>query len=297
MKFGFLLDSGSIVLPSIEVSPLQDHGETIHKFYETAKVSKGWILPPQVPAPVTEEEARLFQRAGEGGLQEFYSLPSTHQLTVSPPDQDKERFLILCYGLVQGLYLAPPGPSYLFGVPYKQGALTGLIPVGEDSMRAIRCFADLYDRSTMHERVKIAALLHWFFVGQTYRYLWDRFDALYKVVDGIWSLVRVRPQIKSARVSHAERPSVLAGYFGLKVPEWAEINQSTKTCRLSQLRNELVHEARFNGEPIGYSIPAENLDLELPAFALKLISAFCGLRTPYLQAEPSARWEMAWDIT
>jgi hypothetical protein len=98
-------------------------------------------------------------------------------------------------------------------------------------------------------------------------------------------------------VPHAKRPVELSSKYNIKLPEWAELDDSTgMKSQLSIHRNELVHEAKYGGRPIGYSYPLENYSLELTSFNTKLIAAVLGIDTPYLQADPDNRCQWRWDI-
>lgn len=69
-----------------------------------------------------------------------------------------------------------------------------------------------------------------------------------------------------------------------------------KESSLSKQRNELIHEATYGGDPIGYSLPDQNYSLELTSFNTKLIAAALGLQTSYLLAEPNNRNMWGWDL-
>jgi hypothetical protein len=133
--------------------------------------------------------------------------------------------------------------------------------------------------------------MHWFLVGQSYTHPWDRFDAQYKVLDGIYKLSGISAQ------SHARRPVELANRYGVILPQWAIPDSTGKKSVLSTLRNELVHEAKYGGHPIGYSHPPANYDVEFVSFNTKLICGALGINTPYLQMNPSTLSQFAWDIT
>lgn len=132
------------------------------------------------------------------------------------------------------------------------------------------------------------AILHWLLIGQTYNFCWDRFDAQYKVLDGLYKISGIRSD------NHASRPVDLAAKYGVQLPDWAKI--ITTTSRLSTIRNELVHEAKYAGHPIGYAYPEENFGLEFVAFNVKLVAGVVGLNTSYLKAVPSNRCVYGWDF-
>jgi hypothetical protein len=149
-----------------------------------------------------------------------------------------------------------------------------------------------YQKANQEDRKQAFAALHWFLVGQSYTFEWDQFEAQYKVLDGIYKLSKVNAK------THAGRPVELAKKYhdkGIILPKWAELDSEGKRA-LSILRNELVHEAKYGGHPIGYAYPTENYPLEFVSFNTKLICAVLGINTPYLKADPGDRQRWAWDI-
>jgi len=139
------------------------------------------------------------------------------------------------------------------------------------------------------------ACIHWYLISQSYQFAWDKFDAQYKVMDGVWSLSGIAQEDKRNYIPHPERPVKLAEKYGLTLPSWAELD-SNKKSKLSKLRNALVHEAKYGGYPIGYSYPDENYSLEFRSFNTKLIAATLGINTPYLKEEPNFRIKGRWNI-
>lgn len=146
------------------------------------------------------------------------------------------------------------------------------------------------------------ACIHWFLIAQTLDFEWEIFDAHYKVLDGLYRLLvhkigkdKVENLNNDKYVKHAQRFIVLAKYFNLEIPNWAD-NTKTGNDNIAFIRNELVHEAKYAGQPIGYNYPNENFKLQFKAFNLKLICAFLGINTPYLQAPANNRMLWRWNI-
>ncbi|MFA9460458.1 hypothetical protein [Thiohalorhabdus methylotrophus] len=294
MKFGFLIDERVVTVRDVEVRPLPQYEGAIEEFYANFRVSRGWVLPHLEPAPMEPEERKRFKKK-DGLKPRFpFDLPLTHDIQTESADPEKEKFLILAYGFLQGLYLLPESHIYLWQVPYKPGKLTGLIPLGKDYEDGLEQISYIYDSQGIDESCQLFGIIHWFLVGQACQFLWDYFDAQYKVLDAIWKFSRLE------NVPHSKRPEKLAEHFGVSVPGWAQTYESDKgktESRLSKLRNDLVHEARFADAPLGYALPEENFRLEFSAFNLKLICALLGLETPYKQVPLGDRGGLgAWDF-
>ena len=289
MKFGFLLDRKEIHCDGFSINTVSDYNDLIEQFYQSAHVSNGWFYGPEKELMKSSEEKRRFKQRGPINSGNFYTIKPTHEIISESFDDDHLRFLILAYGFLQGLYLTPEGYSYIGRIPYQPGKLNGLLLTGDDYSNGMECINHFYKSSNQDTRKQMFACIHWFLAGQSYIHDWDRFDAHYKVLDGIYRLSGL------PRIPHAKRPESLVEHYGLVLPKWAKVDSSGK-CRLSRQRNELVHEAKYGGHPIGYAYPDENYYLEFTSFNTKLIAAALSIDTPYLQAAPENRDVWGWDI-
>lgn len=253
-------------------------------------MSNGWIYGPDKELKKTSRENEEFKQPPPTTCDSFYRMHATHENKSGISDRDHLRFLVLGYGFLQGLYLTPEDYSYLGRVPYEPGKLNGLLLIKDDYVKGMEIINEYYKSSSEEERNQMFSCIHWFSIGQSYQFQWDNFDAQYKVLDGIFRLSGI------TGVGHANRPVELAKKYGINLPRWAELDSSGKKSPLSTHRNELVHEAKYGGHPIGYSYPSENYSLEFTSFNTKLIAATLGIDTPYLKADPENRCKWGWDI-
>lgn len=290
MNFGFLIDKKEILCQDFRISPLPDIDETLTQFYDGINVSKGWIYGPEVELNKNFMEQNKFKLRGPIKCDNFHGLKATHELIMSIPDNEHLRFLILAYGFLQGIYLIPEGNLYFNRTPYERGKLNGLLLSGDDYVNGMEQINHFYLNAKPKDRKQMFAILHWFLIGQSHEFPWEIFDSQYKVLDGIYKLSNIKAQ------THALRPVKLAEEYGITIPSWAKLIKSKKVSTLSILRNELVHEAKYAGEPIGYAHPQDNYTLEFVAFNTKLICAVLGLKTPYLNMSPDSREFCRWDI-
>lgn len=290
MKFGFLIDKKEFECSDFSIVTVDDYDKVMDLFYEFVRVSNGWIYGPEKELNQTSREKEKFKQPGPVICDSFYRMSAAHEIKSSITDGDHLRFLILGYGYLQGLYLTPEGYSYLGRVPYESGKLNGLLLSGDDYINGMEVINNYYKSSTMLERNQMFACIHWFSVGQTSMFEWDRFDAQYKVMDGIYKLSGINAP------NHASRPVELANRYDIILPEWAELDSSGNRSQLSNHRNKLVHEAKYGGHAIGYSYPSENYSLEFTSFNAKLIASALGIDAPYLKADPTNREPWGWDI-
>jgi hypothetical protein len=290
MKFGFLTDRKSFECSCFKVSPLSELDSVLERFYQSVSVSNGWFYGPEEELKKSSMENKQFKSRDPINCSSFFRINPTHEITSNTYSDDHLRFLILGYGFLQGLYLTPEGYSYLGRTAYKPGKLNGLLLIGDDYANGMEIINQFYVSKNTEERNQMFSCIHWYLIGQAYHFDWDRFDAQYKVLDGLYKLSGVKAK------NHAGRPVELAKKYNLKLPPWAELCPAGKQSKLSIQRNELVHEAKYGGHPIGYSYPDENYSLEFTSFNTKLIAATLGIDTPYLAAEPNNRVCWRWDI-
>jgi len=289
MKFGFLIDRQEVRCSDFSILTLPNFEDILQNFYETAKVSDGWVYCPEVEMKKSQSEISEFKQRGPISVFRPCRVQPTHEIQKNISDEEYFRFIVMGYGFLQGLYLLPEGYKYLWRFPYKPGKLHGLILCGDDHKNGMEQISRFYQNANQIERKRAFAIMHWFLVGQSYTYAWDIFDAQYKVLDGIHKISNVNAK------THSERPIELAKKYGVTLPQWAVLDGNGKS-ELSTLRNELVHEAKYKGHPIGYAHTTRNYPVEFVSFNAKLICGVLGINTPYLQTDPHTRDQFAWDI-
>lgn len=295
MLFGFLIHHQNILFDDVEIKPLPDIQDKIDRFHKNASVSNGFIYPPlQELDKKNEEKSKFASKTKVNSV--FYTLESTHSISKSNSDEEKIKFLILAYGFLHGVYLRPDGYLCIKKTPYELGKLTGVLPPNVDQcIKGMNAFSLFYDGSTHERRKLLFSIVHWFLLGQCYEYAWDRFSAQYIVLDTIFNL-------SGLNTSHAERPQTLANNYRIAVPNWATTrtvvrnNRNVQTCTLADIRNDLFHEAKYAGQPIGYTYPEENFDLEFVRFNLQLIICILGLNSNILRSSVGQRGMDVWNF-
>jgi hypothetical protein len=291
MKFGFLTDKREIHCKDFSIQPVTNFEEIISRFYESARVSNGWIYGPEVELKKNSREEKRFKNRGPICSSSAYHIESTHEITTGTVTEDNLlRFLIIGYSFLQGVYLSPDSDIVLWKIPYEPGTLNGLFLLGNDYENGLEQIYRYSQNTNDNELKQTFAIIHWYLIGQTYRFQWDKFEAQYKVLDGIFRLSRLNAKY------HAHRPVILAEKFNLELPKWAKLNKTKQSSPLSIMRNKLVHEAIYADKPIGYAHPNENYSLEFCSFNTKLICKILGINTPYLKSNPGSRDRFAWDI-
>lgn len=112
--------------------------------------------------------------------------------------------------------------------------------------------------------------LSWFTFSQSYPHLFERSGAQYQVLDTCWNLHSLIAGVKS-KSPHGERASNLCSEYGIKPPDWLG--------SLVKLRNELTHEAKFSGKPLGFGANQEASEATdgLIRFNQRLLLALLGV--------------------
>lgn len=302
-SFGFLLDEREVEFECGLIRPLTDHSKKKAIFYDTCSVSEGWIYAPEIELNKSFNERKRFKARAPIISDRYFSMPPTHRIVSNSLNDDELLFFIKAYSLIMGCYLSPDGHLNPCRIPYETGKLTGLIPSNQDQVRALNQIFDFYSKANIAKREQAMASIHWYLFGQcSSLYPWEFFDAQYKVLDGVFALVK--EDLSNSRyatgknkyISHTKRSLAMAEHFGIELPSWAQVT-SNGSSKLSTARNALSHEAKYGGAPIGYAHPEENYQLELTAFCLKLLCAALGIKTSYLTVDPKSREYHVWDIS
>jgi hypothetical protein len=132
---------------------------------------------------------------------------------------------------------------------------------------------------------RLFGALHWHLLAQSYENPFESFMAQYMVLDACWSVHKEVNSIQQ-EPKHPKRVEEMASTYGLDLPEWARTDSKGRS-ELSRLRNELVHEAKWAGLPIGFSHPeTEAIDYELAQLNARLLLVILGWKNPYVHSRP-----------
>ena len=226
MKFGFLIDKKEFNCSDFSIVTVDGIDEVMNSFYDDVQVSDGWIYGPEKELDKSSGEKEKFKQPGPVVRDIFYRMSATHEIKTNIKDEEHLRFLIIGYGFLQGLYLTPEGYLFLGRIPYEPGKLNGLLLMKDDYVNGMEIINEYYKSSSEEDRNQMFACIHWFSMGQSVTFEWDRFDAQYKVFHGICRLYRI------SGVTHSIRPVELANKYDVKFPIWAELNSTGMKSQL-----------------------------------------------------------------
>lgn len=244
----------------------------------------GWFYPPLEPVRATPTEKKIPPEVPAP----VYELPVTHRMTAAEAWMDEEylHFAITLLGLVDGMRLIPEGWLHFYKAPTVQHKLSDLMCSADEIAEIVFVAAGWWKTKTVGERRAMFAAIHWFCFSGLYHHEFEEFAAKYIVLDTLDWIRRTHLGEKSG--FHSERPSTLANAYGLDLPSWAVVHKGH--CRLADIRNDLIHEGRFAGKPIGFGhLPEPSLTLEFGAFLSRLIVGILGVKCSYVQSPCNTR--------
>lgn len=278
VDFGWLPLRHSYATTRLRVQPLPDFDDRIAEVKKTGRLDEGggWFYPPLVE----------ISRSGIEVPASTFALPSTHRLEVDGADDQRglADLAIAVIGMVQGVRLVPEGWWHLYRAAVKPRAFGDLLAHAgavQKVLAALECF---WQSHTPEVRARLFGAVHWYVFGHCYQHQFECFNAQYTVLDTLFKIDQlIQPPRKMV---HAKRPAHLAQQYGLIVPSWAVVTGNPPECELSKLRNDMVHEARYAGAPIGFAHPKRDLpiDHELALFNCRLLLALIGVRCRYVRS-------------
>lgn len=233
-------------------------------------VEAGWGYAPLVTA-----------RCGEKTIYScrLFDLPKTHIFTHSCPASEWHvDFLIWCISFLKGMRITRRNYAYLDATPIEKSRLTDFVMVGKAFEAAMLLCDYFFKKHSGNAPKKIAGAMHAMFMASTPHLLgFERFGYLYTSIDACYSAFRSIFNV-DGRVGHYERPSIMCDVLGIPMPVWAE--PDNKATYISRLRNDMVHDALFFGEPLGFSTfksmqnsPCRNIVMEMKGFVCKILMA------------------------
>ena len=270
IEFGWLREQRTYAGTTFLIEPTSDYDEAICSVLETDQIDMdGWFYPPVMDGPPTRPV-------------EAFQLKNTHVLAVDNQvdgAHSLSSLLILVLSCLKGTRLLPAAWAHLFRVPTKEQQLCDFLVQDVAVIRVLELAVQFWLSNDSTVRRLMIGALHWHSFGRTYMHAFEVFGAQYTVLDACWRMHQAVN--KASAPSHAGRVEKIANDLAVPLPAWAILKG--KSSDLSTLRNALIHEALWAGEPIGFSHPVahRNIHRELYHFNSRIILALLGDRTRY----------------
>jgi len=285
MKFGWFPKKHNYRTSTIRIEPLPDFQDSVSVVRKSGYLHDGWFCTPiQAEHKNSEEPCPPVPIP-------WFSLPLTHLIEPQSGTASPEliKFLITVFGWSQGLQLHPDGWGHLSRVAIEPGKLTDFIIFEKDVPRMLDLAEEFWHR---HQANGVAdgmfGAIHWFLFSQSYYQYFERFMMQYIALDTIYWIQESISGIRAG--THAKRVEVLANSLNVPLPSWGNVD-STGKSDISRLRNDLFHEAKFGGAPIGFALPSMkgNILLQLKAFNCRLLAAILGATGNYSRSSSQTR--------
>lgn len=309
INFGYWPRNIELHVGRTTVEPVRNFESTIAAIRESDRVVNGWFYPPLVPESERGEQKRIIYARQ-------YSLPPTHTLSLphSSTADSLGEFLIALLGMLEGLRLVRQEWVHFYRTAVKSHALSDL-DCTRNELEAVLAAGEIFWKDTTPKiRRLMFGAIHWRLFSESYEHEFERFAGQYTVLDTCCKVLEeLRPKWwqkwkrwkKVPRLPHAAMARLLAKQLRIPVPSWARTRKSRSKgkksdyCKLSRLRNRLIHEGLYGKKPIGFSFPRNlkpSIDLGLRAFNTRAILAILGVRCQYTRTSCESRCYFALDI-
>jgi hypothetical protein len=287
LKFGHWPRKSELNAGATIVRPLPNYDDVVAAVQGSDRVINGWYYPPLAAE-------RIYKRV--------YCLDSTHSLGVAPAPGARQwsEFVIALLGLLDGLRLIPEGWVHFYRTAVKLNSLSDVICRVNEIEQVLQIAESFWRSVTEHVRRLSFGAIHWRLFSESYEHEFERFNGQYAVLDTCYRIhCKLTPGGKG-EPPHSKRAEFLAGHYSMETPSWAKTRMvnGRLECDLSKLRNELVHEARYAGRPIGFEHPGLTvpIDLTLGYFNTRLILALLGVKCAYVRSSVETRSQFALDL-
>jgi hypothetical protein len=292
-EFGFLAEPIGGVFAGGKITPLVDHSDRTQWFEETSN-RDGFYYPPEETLyeldPVSLKRKNKIARSGRPAL--LYPLPASHRLCLSSPLDatmklsSDDALIIHLLGYLYGRRLQFADWKFDGRVPVKP--LGGIYVRPETSLKFLGHAYEWWRSHSLDIRKRFIHILYVFTRARSLEWEWDAFIHQYIVFDGLYRLHRkLDPAAPKRDVPHKERVEFMLEAYGIPRPSNSNLVQ-----RLCEVRNDLFHEAAWDGETICFG----NVDsdaLSLPSHLARLNSRLiCGIVNYSNDYSKSAWWAM-----
>lgn len=290
-EFGFLVEPISGSFSGGKITPLEDHSDRTQWFEESSNRDGYYYLPEAALyelVSATMERKDKIARSGRPAL--LYHLPASHCLCLTSP-LDATMAASSDGALIIHLL------GYLYGrrLQFADWKFDGRVPVkpqGGIHVRPETCLAFLghayewWRSKSLDIRKRLIHILYVFTRARSLEWEWDAFIHQYIVFDGLYRLHRkLNPASPTRDVPHKERIK-----FMLETYDIPAAPNSNLVQRLCQVRNDLFHEAAWDGETICFGnvdSDAFSLPHHLARLNSRLICCIVNYRNDYSK---SAWW-------
>lgn len=265
--------------------------EPVEKLAEIIEAVKGYtnpdgfIYPPIIHTRTGWPKKKSRRIPGSERAASLYKLPVTHTLRLDRDDNNREALRNGDAGFLIHLF------AFLYGfrAQFHDWWIDSRVKAKSDTdyhQPRAECVARCIDAAfrrfqiwpSRQQTVAINCLfLHSRIWGHEME--WERFQAAYQVVDGVYALARDTAQLPRRTAPHADRLSLFCQHFGIAADE-------EKIQTVVKLRNELLHEVLWDGGMPGTARSNDSFyaAIWLENLGRRMILAALGLTGTYIRS-------------
>lgn len=227
--------------------------------------------------------------------QRVFSLHKTHEIEHTEATNGEHiDFHVWVLSFFMGFRLTTTDAGFVDATPIKPRKLTDFCLHGNSLNQVIRLAEDFWTNNSKKPRIakQFNAAVHSLFLGKNPQsFQFEQFIYLYTAIDACYALAKEIKKLK--RTNHGQRIKCMCKGLGINVPEWG-VPDSNGGCEVSKIRNNTLHEALYEGLPLGFNINKSgafgNLPLEMSKLICRLLVALIGGNDkPYLESPVSNR--------
>lgn len=293
-RFGFLLTDCSFKFNGGSIEPLPDFDKRLAAVLPLENPDDGFAYPDMVQRtrwPVGREDLKE-KIAGTRRPEHLWKLPASHVLRLSSRSKrDLERedawFLINLLAYLFGVRLTLEGWSFDGRVPLRLYRTCGMAFVSSTAAHFVSHSYRTWRGWPKRTRHLFSTLLYNHSRVASYEWDWEQFREQYTVLDALWRVAEDsglavcprRPGRGDKRDGslHWRRLHGLGKAFGVRRPR-------NLGRRIVRLRNELIHEGLWDGEPPGTGAPRGHKDAsDLRRLTQRVIPAVLGYRADFVR--------------
>jgi hypothetical protein len=216
-----------------------------------------------------------------------FELPPTHYIEVdSNTNDDLAILLISVFGFLHGLNFKPCGAGHLHRTPRHPTTLVEFSPSPEDAEKVLKKVLEFYGAHGSKPKVMpmMIAALHWYLTSQSYDHHFEQFAWQYTVLENLHKLARIIDhKFSDGRIAALARHYKVNLHIAFSDADIPQRN----TKALVECRNQLIHEALWCDQPIGYAVSQASYAMlrSLKRFNSQLILASLGVKCRFLEAD------------
>ena len=283
--------------------------KTVESIDRLGCVSEGWLNLPTTnydrfgPAPL--HRSRLIDHTARIGSAHSLSLRPSHRIVASYGISPKLlRGLALVFGFATGMYLLPGGYSFLHKIPANRSTLGDLLINDRDVVEVLSEFKRYLDRASSTEADLLVGSIATLLRTECRSFSYERFLGAYIALEGCAKLAAMSQGKIKLAASHAELPAALCDYASIPVPIGAQASilvaagSKRKTCKYALLRNEMIHEALHDSEPLGFQHSLEMLDasIEICGIVRRSIFKILGLDSDQISSPVDTKMSFLFEL-